>query len=142
MRIIFIYYLLDDRGSAQDITGYTKAAKKLGHEVVVYGRSDYRSAFHYSQTINENNAVVFIFEWTTELLRGGFLDYIRLISKIPRERRVLIDCDGKYNNTINFRGDINHKSKKESLDWINFCNSRSVPARSISGCIDNFMVGF
>ena len=123
MRIILIYYLLEDRGSAQDIKGYIDSAKKMGHEIVVYGRSDFRSSFHYSQTINKNDAVVFIFEWTTELLRGGFLDYIRLISKIPRERRVLIDCDGKYNNPINFRGDINHKSKKESLDWINFCNS-------------------
>ena len=125
MRIIFIYYLLDDRGSAQDITGYTKAAKKLGHEVVVYGRSDYRSTFHYSQTINENDAVVFIFEWTTELLRGGHLDYIRLVSKVPRHRRVVIDCDGKYNNLIHYNGDYNHTTKSESKEWIQFCDSLS-----------------
>lgn len=123
MRIIFIYYLLEDRGSAQDIKGYIDSAKKMGHEIVVYGRSDFKSLFHYSQTINKNDAVVFIFEWTTELLRGGFLDYIRLISKVPRERRVLIDCDGKYNNSIKSHGDANHKTKKESIDWINFCDS-------------------
>ena len=125
MRIIFIYYLLDDRGSAQDITGYTKAAKKLGHEVVVYGRSDYRSTFHYSQTINENDAIVFIFEWTTELLRGGHLDYIRLVSKVPRHRRVVIDCDGKYNNLIHCNGDYNHATNSESKEWIQFCDSLS-----------------
>ena len=123
MRIILIYYLLEDRGSAQDIKGYIDSAKKMGHEIVVYGRSDFKSLFHYSQTINKNDAVVFIFEWTTELLRGGFLDYVRLVSKIPRQRRVLIDCDGKYNNPIDSKGDSNHKSKKESIDWINFCNS-------------------
>ena len=67
MRIILIYYLLEDRGSAQDIKGYIDSAKKMGHEIVVYGRSDFRSSFHYSQTINKNDAVVFIFEWTTEL---------------------------------------------------------------------------
>ena len=37
MRLLFVYYLYGDGGSVQDLHGYTRAARALGHEVKVYG---------------------------------------------------------------------------------------------------------
>jgi hypothetical protein len=40
MRIMFVYPVNDDAGSAQSLYGYAQVAPELGHEVVVYGRED------------------------------------------------------------------------------------------------------
>ena len=51
MRLMFIYYVMDDAGSAQDIYNYARVAKALGHEIAVYGRPEARSAFNFSLDI-------------------------------------------------------------------------------------------
>src|SRR5215470_1633474 len=109
MRLIFVHYVFEDRGSAQDLANYAQTARELGHEVVIYGPADVKSSFAYSQTVESSDAVIFIFEWTTELQRGDQLDFARLVATVPRSRRLVIDCDGKYNDAINVVGDYNHE---------------------------------
>ena len=36
---------------------------------------------------------------------------MRLLEAVPRSRRVVIDCDGAYNDPIEFGGDYNHRSR-------------------------------
>ena len=108
MRLMFVYYILDGAGSAQDVHNYTRVAKARGHEVLVYGPPDPNSSFNYSLDIDSADAVIFIFEWTTELRHGDHLDLARLVSKVPRDRRIVIDCDGNYNDAIAIGGDYNH----------------------------------
>jgi len=69
--------------------------------------------------------VVFVLEWTTELQNGDRLDWTRLLSCVPRRRRVVIDCDGRYNDPILVHGDYNHRNAAESRLWVDFCNSLS-----------------
>ncbi len=123
MRLIFVHYVYEDRGSAQDLHSYAAIAKPLGHEVVVYGPPDGKSSFHYSLDIRSDDAVIFIFEWTTEIQRGDQLDFARLVGKVPRERRVIVDCDGKYNDAISVIGDYNHPDQAASRQWIDVCDS-------------------
>src|SRR3989449_9586193 len=125
MRLIFVHYVYEDRGSAQDLHNYAEVAKALGHEVVVYGPPDGRSSFRYSLDIRSDDAVIFIFEWTTEIQRGDHLDFVRLVGKVPRERRVIIDCDGKYNDAIRVIGDYNHPDSAASRRWTDVCDSLS-----------------
>ena len=125
MRLIFVHYVYEDRGSAQDLHNYAEIAKALGHEVVVYGPPDGKSSFNYSLDIRSDDAVIFIFEWTTELQRGDHLDFARLVGKVPRERRVIIDCDGKYNDAISVVGDCNHADTAASQHWVDVCDSLS-----------------
>ena len=40
MRLMFVYWPFEDQGSGLVIQGYSEAARALGHEVVVYGRSN------------------------------------------------------------------------------------------------------
>jgi hypothetical protein len=124
MRLIFVHWVYDDRGSAQDLYNYRETAKQLGHEVVVYGPPEL-SSFHYSLEIDEADAVIFIFEWTTDLQRGDHIDWLRLIAKVPRSRRVVIDCDGKFNDVISVIGDHNHADAAASRTWMDICESLS-----------------
>jgi hypothetical protein len=124
MRLLFVHYVMEDRGSAQDMHHYVQVAKESGHEVALYGRPQ-NGGFSYTREILPADAVVFIFEWTTRLQFGDLWDLVRLVSAIPRKRRVVIDCDGKYNECINVVGDLNHADAKASRDWIAVCDSLS-----------------
>src|SRR5260370_9799294 len=108
MRLMFVHWLYEDRGSAQDVHNYAVAARALGHEVALYGPPNPQSPFNYSMDMGSADAVIFIFEWTTDLQFGDRLDWMRLVAQVPRERRVGMDCDGKYNESINVTGYCNH----------------------------------
>ena len=125
MRLMFIHYALEDRGSAQDMYNYVQVARALGHEVVLYGRAKEGSAFHYSLDIDSADAAIFIFEWTTELQYGDHVDLVRLVGKVPRRHRVVIDCDGAYNDAISVVGDVNHPDEAASRRWVQVCDSLS-----------------
>jgi hypothetical protein len=122
LRLVFVHWVYEDRGSAQDLHNYARVAKALGHEVVVYGRPD-AGSFDYSLAVDTADGVIFIVEWTTALQRGDQLDWVRLTAGIPRERRVVVDCDGKYNGAISVIGDYNHPDADASRAWISICDS-------------------
>jgi hypothetical protein len=124
MRLLFVYYLMNDAGSAQDIHNYVQVAKALGHELVCYGH-DPTSPFALSRQVRSADAVVFIFEWTTMLRYGDALDLARLLDQVPRQRRFVIDCDGAYNDAISVEGDYNHRDAAASRLWLDVCDSLS-----------------
>src|SRR5215510_14321747 len=104
MRLMFVYWAFEDQGSGLVIQGYTQAAQALGHEVAVYGRGNPKIPLNYSLDIESADAVIFIFEWTTDLVQGDRLDLARLVGKVPRRRRVILDGDGNYNDVIRVEG--------------------------------------
>jgi hypothetical protein len=108
MRLMFFYRVGEDVGSAQTIRNYAQVAKVLGHEVAVYGEPRPGSPVTYSLEVDSADAVVFVVEWYLELHYAGFLNLVRLMSKVPRGRRVVIDDDGAYNDVIQVNGDYNH----------------------------------
>jgi hypothetical protein len=120
---MFVYYAFEDQGSGLVIQGYSRAAKSLGHEVVVYGRENPRIPLDYSLEVGAADAVVFIFEWTTELRDGDGFDHARIVARIPRERRVILDGDGKYNDRLAVDGDSTHADADESRRWTEICDS-------------------
>src|SRR2546425_10638112 len=124
MRLVFVHWVYEDRGSAQDLHNYARVAKSLGHEVVVYGPPD-AGSFDYSLAVEGADAVIFIVEWTTALQRGDQLDWVRLAGRIPRARRVVVDCDGKYNDAFTVVGDYNHSDAAASQAWVAICDSLS-----------------
>jgi hypothetical protein len=125
MRFVLVNWAHETHGSAQDIHNYTEVARDLGHEVALYGPPRPASAFNYSMDVGCADAVIFIFEFTTRLEQSEKLSLLRLVGKVPRHRRVVIDCDGKYNEAINVVGDANHPDAAASREWIDVCNSLS-----------------
>jgi len=122
---MFVYYSFGDAGSAQDIHHYVRAGKEFGHEVLVYGRPNPESPFNFSLDVESADALIFVFEWTTELQQGDPLDLARLLGKSPRARRIVIDCDGAYNDALNVDGDYNHRDPAASRAWVEVCDSIS-----------------
>jgi glycosyltransferase involved in cell wall biosynthesis len=106
-----------------DLRGYARAARAMGHEVSLYGPPNPKFALDYTRDISDADAVIFVFEWTTNLQFGDRLDWIRLIEAVPRRRRLVIDCDGAYNDPIEFGGDYNHRSEESSRNWTDVCDS-------------------
>lgn len=129
MRLMFASHIMALQagtvGSAQDIYHYTQVAKTLGHEVLVYGPSDPHSPFSFSLDIKSTDVLIFVFEWTTELRQRDQLDFTRFVTKVPRERRIVIDCDGAYNDAISVDGDYNHREPAASRLWTEVCDSLS-----------------
>jgi hypothetical protein len=130
MKLMFVYWAFEDQGSGLVIQGYTEAARALGHEVAVYGRwipgkVNPKIPLNYSLDIESADAVIFIFEWTTQLKPGDELDLVRLVGKVPRNRRVIIDGDGNYNGIIRVDGDYNHREPESNRLWIEICDSLS-----------------
>ncbi len=125
MKLVFVYYAYENQGSELDLQGYTRAARELGHEVIVYGLPRPRIPLNYSLDLSGADAVVFVFEWTTGLQHGDRLDWARILAATPRARRIVIDCDGRYNDVLNVHGDFNHRNAAESAWWIDFCDHLS-----------------
>jgi hypothetical protein len=112
MRLMFVHYLFEDRGSAQDIYNFAVAARDLGHEVAIYGSPKENSPFNYSMDLESSDAMVFILEWTADLQEGDVLDWFR-VARFPKRRRVVIDCTA--NTTMpSASGDYNHKSEERA----------------------------
>ncbi|HKB00793.1 MAG TPA: glycosyltransferase [Gemmataceae bacterium] len=128
MRLVFVYWAFEDQGSGLVIQGYTEAARALGHEVAVYGR--WRCArdnpnipLNYSLDLASADAVLFVFEWTTDLRPGDHLDLVRLVGAVPRNRRVILDGDGNYNDPLAEGGDYNHRDPAAARQWAEVCDS-------------------
>jgi glycosyltransferase involved in cell wall biosynthesis len=123
MKLIFVYYAYENQGSSLDLKAYARAAREMGHEATVYGVPSPKIPLDYSIDLDGADAVVFVFEWTTDLLYGDRLDWLRLIQAVPRRRRVVIDCDGRYNDKVDVHGDFNHRSREEGKAYVDFCDA-------------------
>ncbi len=139
MRLMFVYWQPSNAGSAQDILRYHEAASKLGHEVLLYAPAE-GTRYHCSLDIGAADAVIFVLEWNlylppggekkdgmirTGLMGIGHVNVVKLLSRVPRERRVVIDCDGMYNDAIHVGGDFNHPNAEASQRRIALCESLS-----------------
>src|SRR5262249_41096701 len=125
MRLIFVCWPFEDQGSGNIIQGYTEAGRALGHEVTVYACRNDKIPLNYSLDIGSADALVFLFEWATRQYYGDRLDLTRLVGKVPRGRRVVIDGDGNYNGVISVDGDANHQDEGASHRWTEICDSLS-----------------
>jgi hypothetical protein len=125
MRLLFVNWAYDNHGSAQDLYRYSRVAQAMGHEVTLYGLPDPASLFNYSLEVGSADAVIFIHESTTRLMHGEAMGLCRMIGNVPRHRRIVIDCDGNYNDAISVAGDANHIDAEASRHWVEICDSLS-----------------
>jgi glycosyltransferase involved in cell wall biosynthesis len=124
MRLMFVYSLPRNRGYAHDVRAYMRVAETLGHEVALYGRTHPRSTVKRSTDIESADGVLLIMETFYKLQHDNEALH-QLMTKVPRRRRVIIDCDGMYNDVISVDGDYNHADEDASRERVELCDRLS-----------------
>jgi hypothetical protein len=111
---MFVYWKLDDAGSAHTVHQLARAARRAGHEIVLYAPPDPSYPTECSLDVESADAVVFLLEWNIYLHHDQPLDLEGPMRRCPRERRILIDNDGMYNDALSVDGDYNHRTAEDS----------------------------
>ncbi len=120
MKLLLVSKLDHSARAVSTITNYVQTGKSLGHEVAVFGEqsSDVPSVPH-SLDVKQFDFAVFVVYETKDFPDLPHL--ARLLDEMPKERRVVIDCCGRCNDTIRVEHDFNHLEKLDShqgWEWV------------------------
>jgi hypothetical protein len=120
MRLMLISNLSHSARAINTITQYSRVADDLGHEVAVFGerQSDFPD-LRFSLNVTEFDYAIFIVYMPSDFPDLPYL--ANLLDGIPKSRRVIIDCSGRYNETIRIEHDFNHLEKMDGhqgWEWI------------------------
>jgi hypothetical protein len=120
MKLLFVSKLHQTAHAINTITNYVRVGEALGHEVAIFGEqsSEFPSLPH-SLDVSQFDFAIFV---VYEAWDFPDLPYLaRLLDGMPKERRVLIDCTGRYNETIRVEHDFNHLEKldgHQGWEWV------------------------
>jgi hypothetical protein len=122
MKILFVIERRLDAGSIQAVSNYVRAGDECGHTIAIYGRE--HSSFpglRFSRDVGSFDYLVFIYESTLRWISGLHLAHI--LSSVSRQRRVVLDADGMYNQRIVVDGyDRNHDVEGDRVEWRTHCD--------------------
>lgn len=120
MKLLVVSKLDRSARAVGTIANYIRAGRELGHEVALFGepQSD-PPALPASLDVKRFDFAIFVV-----YMPGDFPDlpYLaRLLDGVPKERRVIIDCCGRYNESIRIEHDFNHLEKidgHQGWEWL------------------------
>lgn len=102
------------------ITKYVRVGKQLGHEVTLF--SDPISEMPDVPTSRNPEAFDYVMFVIYEAADFPDLPYLaHLLDRVPKERRIIVDCSGRYNDTLQVEHDFNHLEKMDNhmgWEWI------------------------
>jgi hypothetical protein len=120
MKLLFVSRMDQYARAINTITNFVNAGSALGHEVAIYGeQSSEVPPLPHSLDVNRFDFAVFVVYEPQDFPDLPYL--ARLLDGMPRERRVIIDCTGRYNETIRIEHDFNHLEKldgHQGWEWI------------------------
>src|SRR5512135_1466188 len=120
MKLLLVSKLDRVAHAVSTITKYVQVGKALGHEVAVFGeQSSEEPTVPHSLDVKGFDFVIFVVYETKDFPDLPYL--ARLLDGVPRERRVVIDCLGRYNETIRVEHDFNHLEKldgHQGWEWV------------------------
>lgn len=103
--------------SVSTVHKYAAAGRALGHEVAVYGEPDPElPGVTFTTDLADVDLALFVIQVPSDF--PGMPHLARLLDAIPREKRVVIDLWGRFNDTIRVEHDFNHLEKLDGhLGW-------------------------
>jgi len=120
VKILLVMERRVNAGSIQAAANYVRVGAEMGHEIAVYGRSD--PAFPHlrcSTDVEHFDYVLFIVESRLDWMTG--LKLSRIVVRVPRSRRAILDADGMYNRVVTVNGyDRNHPTQRDRDRWVGF----------------------
>lgn len=117
MRVLFVMDRRVNAGSIHAIENYVRAGDDAGHRFALYGRPDGRfPGIRFATDASAFDYVIFVVE--SSLTWMSALRIPRILAEIPRERRVVLDADGMFNQLVTVNGyDHNHASDSDCHHW-------------------------
>jgi hypothetical protein len=120
MKILIVSAVDPWTRSVATIHQYAKAAVKFGHQVAVYGAPHAQlPSLPFSTDLAGIDLALFVLQVTWDL--PDMPDLARVLDGIPRERRVVLDLWGRFNDTIRLDNDFNHLEKVDGhpgVEWV------------------------
>jgi hypothetical protein len=120
VRILFVTKLHRFASGAKTITRYVQSAKTFGHEVAVFGKESREfPGVEYSLDVESFDFAVFVVNEATDF--PDLPNLARLLDGMPRDRRIVIDCNGRYNDTVDVEHDVNHLEQldgHQGWEWV------------------------
>jgi hypothetical protein len=120
MNILFVSKLSEFARSVFPIAKYIEVGRTLGHEVCLFGeQTNERPLFPYTLDAKHFDFAVFVVYEAWDFPDMPYL--AQLLDSIPKARRVIIDCCGRYNDTVRVEHDFNHLEKMDrhqGWEWI------------------------
>ena len=120
MRLLLVSSVNPWTRSVATVHQYIAAGHKLGHQVVVYGEPNPElPSVPFTTDLDGIDLALFIIQVTWDFPDMPHL--ARVLDGIPRERRVVLDLWGRFNDTIRVDHDFNHLEKVDGhtgLDWV------------------------
>ena len=102
------------------IANYVRAGNELGHDVALFSEPfDDMPDLPTSRDAKAFDYVMFVVYETPDFPDLPYLAH--LLDGVPRERRIIVDCTGRYNDTIQVEHDFNHLEKMDNhmgWEWI------------------------
>jgi len=107
MKLLIVSKLSNTSRAVSAIANYVKTGQRLGHQVAIFGEES-TEAPELPRTLDVKSFdyVVFVVFMPADFPDLPYL--AQLLDNVPRERRVIIDCCGRYNETIRVEHDFNH----------------------------------
>lgn len=120
MKLLIVNHLDPCSRSVATVHGYVAAGKALGHEVVVFGEPDPTlPRVPFTTDVSGVDVALFVVQVTQDF--PDMPGLARLLDGVPRERRVVVDLWGRFNETIRVEHDFNHLEKLDGhvgWEWV------------------------
>src|SRR5262249_45844625 len=120
MKLLFVNHLARFARSTYTISKYVQVGRQLGHEVALFGEHNSEApALPYSLDVKRFDFAIFVVHIPSDFPDLPYL--ARLLDAMPRERRIIIDCLGRFNETVRIERDFNHLEKldgHQGWEWI------------------------
>jgi hypothetical protein len=120
MKLLIVSKLDRSARAIETITRYVRVGKTLGHEVALFAeQSNDFPDIPTSLNVKDFDFVVLVVYDARDFPDLPYL--ARLLDGVPKERRAIIDCCGRFNETIRVEHDFNHLEKldgHQGWEWI------------------------
>src|SRR5260370_23041961 len=120
MKLFLISKLARSSRAINTIAQYSRVARKLGHEIAVFGEKQLDfPELQFSLDVHAFDIAIFIVYMPSDFPDLPYL--ANLLDGMPKSRRVIVDCTGRYNDTVRVEHDFNHLEKidgHQSWEWI------------------------
>jgi hypothetical protein len=120
MKLLFVSKLARSARAINTIVNYSRVANELGHEIAVFGEKQLDfPELRFSLDVEAFDCVVFVVYMASDFPDLPYL--ANLLDRTRKSRRIIVDCSGRYNDTIRIEHDFNHLEKMDGhqgWEWL------------------------